>query len=320
MSTRAGPAQSLSQEPPTPPRLHVIIVQHNNAGWIEMCLAALMAQTQAPRQVTVFDNASSDDGPQRVESAFPSVHLMRSPERVGYAAAVDRAVAARRDAEIIVLLDAEAILALDAVERLAESFARHPMIAVMGCKVLDGDVETIYQVGMRMRGNGLPWPVGRGEADRGQYAGVIEVATVHGGAVAIRADAWCELGGLDDRFESPTYEQTDFCLRALAADWRIGVDCSATVTHFGLPDGRWAVPSDSPASFFRGRARFVRTHYGWGDWVRRFWPTELRWMVDRESGGQRLTACSALIHEALRKPRPNGHPRHTPRLNPWMKS
>ena len=43
---------------------------------------------------------------------------------------------------------------------------------------------------------------------RFQFRGLQEALTLQVGALLLRAEAWCELGGLDERFEYGFYENT----------------------------------------------------------------------------------------------------------------
>ena len=101
----------------------------------------------------------------------------------------------------------------------------------MGCKLLERDVETIQHVGVEIGGNGLPHNVGQGERDEGQYIDVFDMPSVTGAAMGIRADLWRRLGGLDEKFYPAYYEETDFCFRALMADYRVVFVPKSIVWH-----------------------------------------------------------------------------------------
>lgn len=276
------------------PRFHVIIVLHNSADWIEPCIASLQAQSLEAGQVTLFDNASTDDGVRRVERHFPGIRIMRSTVNIGFAGGNNRAAKVVRDCEYILLLNADTILAINALEELAQAFASHPHMGVMGCKVLEDDVETIQHIGIKIRDNGLTDNLGQGEPDEGQYRGVMDAISVLGAAMAIRQEVWTELGGLDERFYPAYYEETDFCYRSRAHDWRVGVACDAIVTHFDAQKERRTDPAFLEM-FFRGRAHFLKKHYRIRDWMTRFLPDEIRWLLYWGSKGMRRIALRTLV-------------------------
>lgn len=292
-----------------PPRIHVIIAPRGGGEWLEPCLASVYAQSLPPTQVTVLEDTATRARPAFEAAArrYAEVKRLPVPPGMGLAAAVNRAAALVRDSQYILLLDPEAILALDAVARLHGALKANATSGVVGCKVLDGDVETIHHIGMRLQGNGLPAAIGQGELDRGQYKGLQDALTLQVGALMIRCEVWVELGGLDERFTDAFYERIDFCIRCWQANWTISVNGEATCTHFGLADGQAFHPSDGPAFFF-GRARFLQKHYRAGQWLGRWLPDEIRWLSKRSPAtvspdGVRLLALRMLF-KALRTPLP----------------
>ena len=156
-----------------------------------------------------------------------------------------------------------------------------------------------FLVGLSLRGNGLPSPLGQGEVDTGQYSGVQEVVCVQRGAVAIRSEVWCELGGLDERYWPAYYEQIDLCLRAQAAGWRVAVACEATVTHFALETAE-TMKNGAGEGLMVGRARFLIKHYKFADWITKYIPDELRWLSEWSNHGLRMLALRTLFKAGMR--------------------
>ena len=71
--------------------LAVVIVSYNVAGLLAECLESLagsLARSPALHaSVWVIDNASADDSVRLVRERFPTVHLLASPDNLGYSAA-----------------------------------------------------------------------------------------------------------------------------------------------------------------------------------------------------------------------------------------
>jgi len=57
------------------PKVAVVIVNWNGERFLDRCLSALQAQTVAPHEIILLDNASSDASLDIVRR-FPSVRLM----------------------------------------------------------------------------------------------------------------------------------------------------------------------------------------------------------------------------------------------------
>lgn len=287
-----------SSAPPSsePPRIHAVTVLHNDAQWIESCLASVFAQTLAPWKVSVIDNASVDAGSQIVRDYFPQATLMHSPINLGFAGGNNRATAAERiEPDYIFFFNPDTVLSITAFENMAWAFRKHSKAGLMGCKLLERDVETIQHVGMELRGNGLTRVIGRGERDEGQYEGVFDVDCVSGSAFAIRNSLWHELGGFDENFWPAYYETADLCNRVKKAGWVVGVCCDVTVTHFSAAAARRRDPGHLEM-FFRGRGRFLRKHYSPMAFLLRYLPDELRWMREWESRGMRRIALRGLFN------------------------
>ncbi len=284
-----------------PPRLHLVIVLYNSADWIEICLEAAAAQTLPPWQITVIDNNSTDGGADIVARRFPQARLIRSEKNLGFAGACNRAAQAARGADFVVLLNPDAILSFDALEKLAHAFSARPDIGVLGCKLLEPDVETIQHVGVRIADNALTVNEGQGEKDNGQFRGLRDATSVCGAVMAVRPEVWCELGGFDEGFWPAYFEETDFCLRARNAGWRVAVACDAVATHFHGTHDRWH-DHRFLEMYFISRARFLRKHYRGRDWLVRYLPAELRWLTYWGSKGMRRMALRTLLQSKRPEP------------------
>ncbi len=57
------------------PKVVLVIVNWNGERFLDRCLSALQAQTVAPHEIILLDNASSDASLEIVQ-CFPSVRLM----------------------------------------------------------------------------------------------------------------------------------------------------------------------------------------------------------------------------------------------------
>ena len=106
------------------PQLSVIIPLHNQAASVEATLDSV-ARQRLPLEIVVVDDASTDDGPERVEQwaathAVP-LRLVRQPGR-GYALAARLAGVAAATAADILFVDADDTLVGD--DRLARVLAR----------------------------------------------------------------------------------------------------------------------------------------------------------------------------------------------------
>jgi GT2 family glycosyltransferase len=283
-------------EPAASPRFHVIVVSDSHGPWLEPCLAAALAQSLPAARVTLLARESTSGlipPSDKLAEYFPGLAMMRGPASMGFAAAHNRAAATVRDADYLLLLEPESVLAITFLERLATAFRENAHVGVLGGKVLDADVETIQELGAFIADNGLPRPIHGGKLDEGQFQGMRHALCAPIAALAVRSGVWCELGGFDEQIDSMHYAKTDFCFRAQQHNWRIGVNCDASVTYFAPIIGVDS-PRQSLEDYFQGRFIFLIKHYRRKDWIKRFVPAELRWLASRASRGQRLVALRVL--------------------------
>jgi len=81
----------------------IVIVNYNGAHWLPRCLESLHAQTYADVEIVLVDNASSDDSVAMVTTSHPSVHIVKSPTNIGFAAGNALGIEAARGAWIILI-------------------------------------------------------------------------------------------------------------------------------------------------------------------------------------------------------------------------
>ncbi|RMD81815.1 MAG: glycosyltransferase, partial [Chloroflexi bacterium] len=73
--------------------IDVIIPNYNGRELLPTCLDSLRAQTRRDFQVTVVDDASTDDSVALIRSRYPEVQVVQLPQNRGFAAAVNVALA-----------------------------------------------------------------------------------------------------------------------------------------------------------------------------------------------------------------------------------
>ena len=76
--------------------LSVIVVSYNVKGYLSLCLDSVLVAidrlSPGSAEVFVFDNASSDGSADWVSHHYPSVHLIRSDENLGFSAGNNAAI------------------------------------------------------------------------------------------------------------------------------------------------------------------------------------------------------------------------------------
>lgn len=247
----------------------------------------------------VVDNDSSDDGAEFVAQSYPRAKLMRSRYNRGFAGGCNWG-AEQTNSDIIFFLNPDTQILPDCLSQLAVAFALHPNLGIAGCKLLEPGGRIIQHVGAEIRPNGLTYHIGEGEKDKGQYTGLRPCAYVQGAALAVRRSVWNELHGFDEGFFPAYFEEADLCRRARDAGYEVAVYCEAEVIHHQDPS-KQVQSRRFLEMLFRGRARYLLKHYSPKDWVTKFWPAELKWLLSPNSKGYRRIALRTLWETASGK-------------------
>ncbi len=254
----------------------VIIPAWNGKEYIDDCLNSLLAQDHPDFELIVVDNGSSDGTPDWVAEHFPAVTLIRNKKNLGFAGGVNVGLRAARG-KILALFNQDAVAEPDWLSCMADGLMAAPDIGIAGCKIYYRDTEAIWHAGVRIsKERGQPVHQGDGEMDHGQYDDVAEMDAVTGAAMAIRRDALDDIGLLDEDYFL-YFEDTDFCLRARAADYRVVYLPRAVVHHHVASSLK---PGSVPTLryYHLSRLVFLLKHFN-ADWFQsQFFPAEASWL------------------------------------------
>ena len=117
--------------------LSIIIVSHNAAAELERSVESIRRTPPAmPHDITVVDNASTDDGIARVRARWTDVQILELPENLGFAAGNNAGIRATRG-ELILLLNSDTVVPAGAIDTLADRLKAHPDAAVAGPRLVD---------------------------------------------------------------------------------------------------------------------------------------------------------------------------------------
>jgi len=196
----------------------VVIPNRNGADWLPGCLEGIAAQTVAPAEVVVVDNASSDRSPEAA-ARHPGVRVIALPANLGFAAAANRGVAAV-DADAVALVNTDVVLEPHWLERTTAVLAADPGAGAVACKMVDlRRPELLYDAGDVLRRDGVCEQRGRFEPDDGRFDAPGEVFSACAGAALYRRSALVDVGGFDERLFI-YLEDVDLGLRLRLAGWR----------------------------------------------------------------------------------------------------
>jgi GT2 family glycosyltransferase len=214
------------------PRVTVVIPNWNGERFLEICLGSLRTQTFRDFKPLLVDNGSSDGSVAFVEENFPEVRVVRLPENLGFSAAVNAGIKASK-ADLVALLNNDTEVDPGWLEALVRAADDHPEAGFFASKLVDfNDRRLLDGAGDAVRRSGLPYRLGHGEIDRGQFEREAFVFSACAAAALYRRSVFEEIGLFDEDFFS-NCEDGDLSFRAQLAGYRCLYIPDAVVYHIG---------------------------------------------------------------------------------------
>jgi GT2 family glycosyltransferase len=215
-----------------PPRLTVVIPNWNGERFLDTCLSSLRRQTYRDFQIVMVDNGSSDGSVELARRAFPEVRVIPLPENRGFSAAVNAGIRAS-GTELVALLNNDTEQDPVWLAALVRAADEHPEAGFFSSKLLDfHDRKVLDGAGDALRLSGLPYRIGHGERDRGQFDRSGYVFSACGAAALYRRGMLEDVGLFDEDFVSYC-EDGDLSFRAQLAGYRCLYVPDAVVYHMG---------------------------------------------------------------------------------------
>jgi GT2 family glycosyltransferase len=137
-------------------------------------------------------------------------------------------------ADWVFVLNEDTVLAPETIAALVEAGAHDPDIGIVGPTVYHHDEPGVIQsAGGRLSARWEECHVAQNEPDTGRFREPRQVDWISGCALLVRRAVIDAIGGLDDRYFI-YWEETEWCIRATRAGWRIVHVPAARVWHKGV--------------------------------------------------------------------------------------
>ena len=214
------------------PRVSVVIPNWNGERFLDICLTSLREQTFESFETILVDNGSSDGSVAYVGEHFPEVRVVPLKENRGFSTAVNAGIEAS-ETEYVVLLNNDTEQDPRWLESLVIAADTHSEAGLFASKLVDFyDRRTLDGAGDALRLSGLPYRLGHGERDRGQFDAPAYVFGACGAAALYRRAMLDGIGLFDEDFVSYC-EDGDLSFRAQLAGYRCRYVPGAVVYHMG---------------------------------------------------------------------------------------
>ena len=230
--------------------LGVCIVTRRSKEELIECLSSLFDKSKGMDiQVVVVDNDSQDGTVDAIRLRFPAVKLILNNENLGFSRAVNQGLKIL-DAQYYLLLNPDTVILDNSLQTSIKFMKDTPQAGISIPKVLNSDGTLQYQC---RRGEARPWDVfsyflglARLFPNDQRFTGYLlnhldnekinEVKAVSGSCMFIRREVVEQIGYLDERYFA-YQEDTDYCLQARKAGWKVYFVPTAQVIHHGGKGG-----------------------------------------------------------------------------------
>lgn len=219
-------------------RAAVVVVNHNTRAELLACLDTLAGS--GADEVVVVDSGSTDGSAGAVRAHHPDVRVLELAN-LGFGKAANAGVAETR-AGVVVVANADTWFAPGSVRAMAEHLEAHPRVGALGPLIRFPDRRLQWSarafpsigqaIGHALFGLWRPdnrWTRAYRLTDW-DHESEREVDWVSGACLALRREAFDEVGGFD-----PSYfmfvEDVDLCARLWEAGWTVVFSPVAEVTH-----------------------------------------------------------------------------------------
>jgi hypothetical protein len=285
------------------PKVSIIVLNYNGREDTLACLRSLEHLTYSNVQVIMVDNASGDGTAEAVRASHPDVVVIETGANLGFTGGNNVGIrrALEDGADYIMLLNNDTIVAPDCIDVMVEVMENDPAVGVTGPMIYYYSApETIWSAGGEIDwSRGTTRMIGVNEEDKSQYGlSPRPVDFVTGCALLVQRDVWEKVGLLDDKFFM-YYEETEWCVRAARAGYKIMLVPGAMLWHKISIEAR----ATSPRTYYymtRNRLLFLhRTQAGYRTWaytifeyVRTYlsWTLRPRWQDRRHLRGTMIRA------------------------------
>lgn len=221
----------------------VVIVSYNCRERLRACLDSVARRgAEVQHEVIVVDNASADDTVEMLDADFPWVILKANDENVGFAAAVNQAVA-RAQGDVVFLLNPDCEVGPGTLDYLCRFLNERTWVGACAPKLLDENGATLRSC----RTFPSLWTVfceasGLSQGAAGSrffdsyrmggwdYASSRAVDWMSGAALAFRRKTWRQIGPFDESFFIYA-EELDWQRRVAEAPLERWYVAGATVVH-----------------------------------------------------------------------------------------
>ncbi len=230
-------------------KLSIIIISYNTKQLLQNALNTIYSQISSQIEIIVVDNDSQDESPQMVKKYFPNVKLIKNKQNLGFSRANNQGIE-HSQGEYILLLNSDTLTQKGALQTIIDFMDSNPQVGIASPKLLNGDGS------IQPNGGSLPnivslisWATFLDDLPLIKHLipqyhqthpeffnSTKPIGWISGAAMVLRRQTLKDIGNLDENIFMYS-EDTELCLRAQKANWKIYTIASASVIHLSHGSG-----------------------------------------------------------------------------------
>jgi GT2 family glycosyltransferase len=209
----------------------IVIPNWNGRDLLEKYIPSILeaTKTNPANEIIVVDNASEDGSAEFLETAFPTVRVLKLDRNYGFGGGSNRGFAAAKN-DIVVLLNSDMRVAPDFLPPLLDAFTDENVFAV-SCQIFFSDPAKLREE----TGLTQAWWENGGLRVRHRIDENVTSAFPcfygGGGSCAFDRHKFTELGGFDELFKPFYLEDTDLGYLAWKRGWKVFYEPRSVVWH-----------------------------------------------------------------------------------------
>ncbi len=212
------------------PTVSVIVLNYNGREFLDDCFRSLSNLDYLSYEVIMVDNASTDGSVRYVRERFPWVRVVGLASNCGFSRGNDVGVE-HACGKYVAFLNNDIEVEPTWLSELVEGIEEDEKIASCGSKMLFYERRNyVNHAGGAVTITGAGYDIGFMMEDKKDYNKPKFVGCTSGGAMLVRKDVFCKLGGFDPDYFA-YFEDVDFCLRAWIAGYKVKYMPTSVVYH-----------------------------------------------------------------------------------------
>ena len=243
----------------------IVIPTWNGREHLERLFASLGEVEFSDADEIIVCDGNSSDGTQDfiravAESSSAKVKLVALYDNFGFGGNINAGLKEVRDDNDVVILNNDVVITNpDVFQLLWEEAYSDPKVGIVSPIQLgrDGRIQAHGAGHTPFSQMGKTWSAG--ELPVNQYPGLRECEVVPFVCAFIKRDCWKAVGLFDEEFFA-YFEDSDYCLRAIYAGWKVGSLGSVSVLHTG--PGSTAYRVAAPGELYRQSHEIFKRKWG----------------------------------------------------------